>query len=100
MSNISRDKLESQLTDAVQQCKLLEQEAIFEPAVRCQLYQGYTNKQRECEMALQRLSHGQFGVCQRCGHEIEGDRLNTLPNTPYCSACAKSNQPTKPQRFR
>jgi YteA family regulatory protein len=37
--------------------------------------------------ALRRLADGTYGVCTRCGGSIERDRLEALPETPYCKSC-------------
>jgi DnaK suppressor protein len=41
------------------------------------------------EEALERIEDGTFGTCQRCGGEIEPKRLDAIPYTPYCIACAR-----------
>ena len=38
--------------------------------------------------ALGRIDQGTFGRCGRCHKEIPKDRLQALPFTPYCIACA------------
>ncbi|RKT34810.1 TraR/DksA family transcriptional regulator [Roseovarius halotolerans] len=40
--------------------------------------------------ALQRLRDGSFGTCTRCGEQISAERLDTLPETPFCRDCAAS----------
>ncbi len=39
--------------------------------------------------ALQRIEDGSYGYCESCQQEIEPQRLNYLPETPFCFACAK-----------
>jgi RNA polymerase-binding transcription factor DksA len=34
--------------------------------------------------ALARIDQGTYGRCQECGGDIEPERLNALPYTPYC----------------
>lgn len=43
---------------------------------------------RGMHMALERVHKGTYGRCQACGGDIEAERLELLPNTPICSACA------------
>jgi DnaK suppressor protein len=43
----------------------------------------------ETEAALQRIEDGTFGKCQECGNDIGGQRLDALPYTPFCVACAR-----------
>ncbi|MGH1458668.1 MAG: TraR/DksA family transcriptional regulator [Paracoccaceae bacterium] len=38
--------------------------------------------------ALQRLREGTYGDCVRCGGEISAQRLEVLPDTPFCKTCA------------
>lgn len=40
--------------------------------------------------ALQRIREGTYGDCVRCGETISSDRLDTLPDTPFCRRCAAS----------
>lgn len=41
--------------------------------------------------ALQRLTDGEYGICEDCGEEIGIERLKARPVTTLCIAC-KSNQ--------
>ncbi len=43
---------------------------------------------REVDEALSRINDGNFGACQRCGHAIDGQRLDAIPFTAYCVSCA------------
>jgi RNA polymerase-binding transcription factor DksA len=38
--------------------------------------------------ALGRLRDGTYGTCASCGEQISADRLDVLPETPLCRACA------------
>jgi RNA polymerase-binding transcription factor DksA len=38
--------------------------------------------------ALGRIEAGTYGVCAKCGDDIEAERLDLLPHTPLCAACA------------
>ncbi|HMS93898.1 MAG TPA: TraR/DksA family transcriptional regulator [Tabrizicola sp.] len=38
--------------------------------------------------ALRRISDGTYGTCVRCGETIPEARLDVLPWTPLCTACA------------
>jgi RNA polymerase-binding transcription factor DksA len=38
--------------------------------------------------ALSRLAAGTYGTCAKCGGEIAAPRLEALPSTPFCRACA------------
>ena len=43
------------------------------------------------ESALERLDAGSFGLCVRCGKEIDARRLQTVPHEPLCRECAPEN---------
>jgi RNA polymerase-binding transcription factor DksA len=38
--------------------------------------------------ALARMAEGEYGFCVRCGAEIASGRLELVPETPLCAACA------------
>ena len=38
--------------------------------------------------ALGRIAAGEYGFCMRCGAEIAPERLEAVPYTPFCRACA------------
>jgi RNA polymerase-binding transcription factor DksA len=40
------------------------------------------------EAAFQRIHDGTYGICTSCGIEISPDRLEIIPETPFCSECA------------
>ncbi|MBS8226387.1 TraR/DksA family transcriptional regulator [Vannielia litorea] len=38
--------------------------------------------------ALARIEAGEYGNCVKCGDAISEERLDLLPHTPFCKACA------------
>lgn len=44
---------------------------------------------RAISAALTRIETGDYGACQVCGQAIDTARLDILPFTPFCKACAK-----------
>lgn len=42
----------------------------------------------ELDKAIRRLDSGQYGICERCGAHIAPDRLEALPDSGLCLACA------------
>lgn len=38
--------------------------------------------------ALQRIDRGTYGRCENCGRDIVAERIDALPYTRYCTACA------------
>lgn len=50
------------------------------------------------EEALERIDEGDFGVCDGCGEEIGGKRLEARPVTTFCIDCkTKQEQKEKSQ---
>jgi len=45
---------------------------------------------RQIAVALNRLAQGTYGVCAKCGDDIVAQRLDLLPDTPFCARCAVS----------
>jgi RNA polymerase-binding transcription factor DksA len=43
---------------------------------------------RAIRAAMDRIKAGTYGTCVKCGQPIEEDRLDLLPQTPFCSECA------------
>ena len=43
---------------------------------------------RAIEAALARVEEGSYGLCAKCGAEIDEERLDVLPYTPFCRECA------------
>jgi len=43
---------------------------------------------RRIDAALARAEAGEYGICQKCGTEIPQARLEVVPDTPFCAACA------------
>lgn len=40
---------------------------------------------RRIEAALQRIDEGEYGFCVTCGRDIAPERLDLLPDTPFCA---------------
>jgi RNA polymerase-binding transcription factor DksA len=51
---------------------------------------GLTAQQelRQIEAAMVRMAAGDYGYCVTCGEEIQAERLDLLPYTPFCARCA------------
>ncbi len=45
---------------------------------------------RAIAAAMDRIAAGTYGDCVRCGEAIEPARLETVPHTPFCAACARA----------
>jgi DnaK suppressor protein len=44
----------------------------------------------DANRALQKIERGnQYGMCEKCGKEIKTERLEMIPETKFCSECAR-----------
>jgi DnaK suppressor protein len=44
-------------------------------------------KLEKIEKALEKIEKKNYGLCEKCGQEIEEDRLKLVPETDLCSNC-------------
>ncbi len=44
-------------------------------------------KLREIERALEKMEKGKYGICEKCGKEIEEEKLKANPATKFCLKC-------------
>ena len=49
----------------------------------------------DIDQALMRMNEGSYGVCVRCGHDIDERRLEALPTARYDAACQTEIETTK-----
>ena len=52
------------------------------------LGQSAQHEIRMIHAALKRMDEGEYGYCVTCGTEIDAERLDVIPATPFCKACA------------
>jgi DnaK suppressor protein len=62
-------------------------------ALQCHAMEEESRRRRAVELvrierALERIEHGDFGICRRCGGDIAPARLRADPANPVCIACA------------
>lgn len=46
-------------------------------------------KLQAVNVALSKISEGKYGVCEKCGKEIEQARLEAYPEGKFCVSCNK-----------
>jgi RNA polymerase-binding transcription factor len=46
----------------------------------------------DIDMALRRMEEGSYGMCVRCGQEIDEKRLEALPTARYDAACQAATE--------
>jgi DnaK suppressor protein len=61
----------------------------FEQEFTLSLVQSEEQVLEEIAAALDRIQRGNFGRCEECKTPIPKARLNALPYTRYCVACAR-----------
>jgi RNA polymerase-binding protein DksA len=47
------------------------------------------NNLKNVEHALQHIQEGKFGICEKCGKEINVERLKIFPSATLCISCGK-----------
>jgi len=52
------------------------------------------------ERALAKLEEGSYGICDACGEPIAPARLEAMPDSVLCVACAASERRARPPRRR
>ena len=64
----------------------------FEQEFSLTLLQNQEQALKEIGEALERIRHGSFGRCEECAGAIPKARLQALPYTRHCVACARKLQ--------
>lgn len=60
----------------------------YERAQVASLLESARRRLDELDAAIERIEAGTYGRCDVCGGAIAPDRLEVLPATPWCVACA------------
>jgi len=42
---------------------------------------------RDINLALEKIEKGNYGICEKCGKEIEIERLEAMPEARLCKKC-------------
>jgi DnaK suppressor protein len=63
--------------------------AAFDQTAAVSLRRGKERTLKQVDGALERMAVGTYGVCERCGEEIDFARLKAIPQTTLCMACRK-----------
>lgn len=62
-------------------------DALQQKAMALAAVQRLTNQSRRVAAALDRIAQSNYGICCECGEEVESDRLEADPPTPFCGEC-------------
>jgi DnaK suppressor protein len=46
-------------------------------------------KLKNIDSALEKMKEGKYGICEKCGKEIEEGKLEISPEAKYCLKCKK-----------
>ncbi len=44
-------------------------------------------KLKDVSLALEKIERGNYGACEKCGKNIEEDRLEAVPEAKFCMKC-------------
>lgn len=44
---------------------------------------------RDIDLALEKIKKGKYGICEKCGKEIDEKRLKIYPEARFCLKCKK-----------
>jgi DnaK suppressor protein len=47
---------------------------------------------RDIDLALKKIKENTYGICEKCGKEIEKERLTVLPQARTCLKCANNKK--------
>lgn len=62
-------------------------DALQQKAMALAAVQRLTTQHRRVAAALDRITQSSYGMCCECGIEVEWDRLEADPPTPFCHEC-------------
>jgi RNA polymerase-binding protein DksA len=75
---------------------------IFEREKNAALIAVLERKLSNIDTALRSIEKGQYGICERCGRQIEVERLEVKPDATLCLSCqqeverlTRRNRPTR-----
>src|SRR2546426_5075123 len=63
-----------------------------EAELQIRLHQTDGRLLKAIEVALARIRHGTYGICDACNQPISRPRLEAVPWTPHCRECKEREQ--------
>lgn len=63
-----------------------------EQEIRFEMLERLIAKAKRLEEALQRFPDGIYGICASCGKPIHTERLEAVPEAPFCLTCQKQQE--------
>ncbi|MDX1678643.1 TraR/DksA family transcriptional regulator [Arsukibacterium sp.] len=86
LNAIHHDFQQGRTADAAEQAAERENEQVLNS-----LEYNAAEELNSINIALQRMEHGEYLYCSRCGEEIGLERLNAVPFTTFCIHCANKS---------
>ena len=71
--------------DSEEQASVLENQHALESIEKAECLEI-----KKIQAALKRISQGSYGICARCGEEIDTKRLKAMPTAAQCIECAEA----------
>jgi len=56
------------------------------------LGQSHKEQINDIDVALSKFEAGKFGICEKCGREIEDEVLRITPESRFCKGCKKETR--------
>ncbi len=83
ITGIEKDFKSGRSADSKEQAIEMENEEVL-----TELLREAKEELGQVTQALQSLKDGRYGICVKCGEEINNARLNAIPYTTKCINCA------------
>jgi len=97
-----RDRLDRQIGTFADHAQPVSEDGVFDPAdmsqqeVSQEVDQAITDmrshRYEKIAAALQRLDHGTYGTCIKCGKQIDPKRLDAEPTALTCMDCLSAEE--------
>ena len=64
-----------------------EADEVEEYERRLSIEHGLELKLKDIDLALEKIGQDKYGICEKCGKEMEEARLKTIPEAHFCQEC-------------
>ena len=97
-----QDELEKNINSAKEEINLIRQQSptdegdhavlMNDASIDDKLIVKQTAKLKEIREALDKISNGNYGICEMCEEPISLERLKVKPYAKYCISCREINE--------
>ena len=84
-----RYRVNLQLLDQLVACSRMPDRGGYEPAALAAILRWASGGVADSANALESISEGTYGLCERCGRVIPPGRLRMRPDAQYCVSCER-----------